>query len=149
MPALESVRHHNRFRSHGITAVCDDIARTTGKLATPTNCERQTARLIVDWGTALAPSAFAEAESSHSLRFDCQGSASALKKRPMNACAALDQQIKCYREMTGEERLSIALDLHELSCDIAREGIRHAHPGADPAEVERLLRRRLELARAR
>lgn len=66
----------------------------------------------------------------------------------MNASAALDQQIERYRQMTGEERLSIALDLHEMSCDIAREGIRHAHPGAGHAEVERLLRRRLELARA-
>jgi len=50
--------------------------------------------------------------------------------------------------MTGEQRLAIALNLHELSCDIAREGIRHDHPEADPAEVERLLRRRLELTRA-
>ncbi len=66
----------------------------------------------------------------------------------MNASAALDQQIERYRQMTGEERLSIALNLHEMSCDIAREGIRHSHPGADVAEVERLLRRRLELARA-
>ena len=49
--------------------------------------------------------------------------------------------------MTGEQRLAIALNLHELSCDIAREGIRHGHPDADPAEVERLLRRRLELSR--
>ncbi len=48
--------------------------------------------------------------------------------------------------MTGEERLAIALDLHELSCDIAREGIRRQHPQATPAEVERLLRERLTLA---
>ncbi|MEO8044886.1 MAG: hypothetical protein ABI674_08260 [Spartobacteria bacterium] len=65
----------------------------------------------------------------------------------MTASAALDQQIQRYRKMTGEERLAIALDLHAMSCDIAREGIRHSHPGAGPAEVERLLRRRLELAR--
>jgi hypothetical protein len=45
--------------------------------------------------------------------------------------------------MTGEERLAVALDLHELSCDIAREGIRHQRPGAAPEEVERLLRERL------
>ncbi|MGH8102816.1 MAG: hypothetical protein ACREIW_16080 [Chthoniobacterales bacterium] len=50
--------------------------------------------------------------------------------------------------MTGEQRLSVALDLHELSCEVAREGIRQASPDADSAEVERLLRRRLELARA-
>ena len=66
----------------------------------------------------------------------------------MNAATALDKQIEQYRRMTGEQRLSVALDLHELSCDIAREGIRRQNPNADAAEVNRLLRRRLELARA-
>ena len=66
----------------------------------------------------------------------------------MTATTALDQQIERYRRMSGEERLLIALNLHELSCDVAREGIRNAHPGADAGEVEQLLRRRLELARA-
>ena len=66
----------------------------------------------------------------------------------MNAATALDEQIKRYRRMTGEQRLGIALELHEMSCDIAREGIRRQNPQADAAEVERLLRRRLELARA-
>jgi hypothetical protein len=65
----------------------------------------------------------------------------------MSPQAALDYQIERYREMTGEQRLGIALDLHGLSCDIAREGIRAQHPGADETEVERLLHRRLELAR--
>ncbi len=60
----------------------------------------------------------------------------------------MDEQIKRYRRMSGEQRLAIALELHELSCDIAREGIRRQHPDASPAEVERLLRHRLELARA-
>ena len=63
----------------------------------------------------------------------------------MTPQAALNYQIKRYREMTGEERLAIALDLHELACDIAREGIRAQHPEANEAEVERLLRWRLEL----
>ena len=49
--------------------------------------------------------------------------------------------------MTGEERLAIALRLHELSCEIAREGIRHQNPLASPEEVERLLHHRLALAR--
>jgi len=66
----------------------------------------------------------------------------------MNAASALAKQIELYRQMTGEQRLAIALDLHEMSCDIAREGIRHQHPEADAAEVERLLHRRLEMARA-
>ena len=65
----------------------------------------------------------------------------------MNAATALGKQIERYRQMTGEQRLSVALDLHELSCDIAREGIRRQNPNADVAEVNRLLRHRLELAR--
>jgi len=60
---------------------------------------------------------------------------------------ALDLQIERYRQMSGEQRLATALDLHELSCDIAREGIRSQHPDADEKDVERLLRRRLELVR--
>lgn len=66
----------------------------------------------------------------------------------MSPRAALDFQIERYRKMSGEERLGIALDLHELSCDIAREGIRAQHPDADEGEVERRLQRRLALARA-
>ena len=49
--------------------------------------------------------------------------------------------------MTGEERVLVALRLHELACDIAREGIRRQHPGADGDEVERLLRARIALGR--
>lgn len=66
----------------------------------------------------------------------------------MDARTALAKQIERYRSMTGEQRLAIALELHAMSCDIAREGIRRQHPEADAAEVERLLRHRLELARA-
>lgn len=65
----------------------------------------------------------------------------------MTPKAALDEQIARYRRMTGEQRLSIAFALHEMSCEIAREGIRQQHPDADTAQVELLLRRRLELAR--
>ena len=65
----------------------------------------------------------------------------------MTAATALDKQIERYRHMTGEQRLAVALDLHELSCDIAREGIRRQNPKADAAEVERLLRQRIELER--
>jgi hypothetical protein len=66
----------------------------------------------------------------------------------MTAATASDRQIERYRQMTGEQRLAVALELHEMSCEIAREGIRRQHPDADAAEVEQLLRRRLELARA-
>ena len=67
----------------------------------------------------------------------------------MTPQAALDRQVARYRQMTGEERLALALELHELACDVAREGIRHQHPAAAGNEVERLLRQRLELARKR
>jgi hypothetical protein len=60
--------------------------------------------------------------------------------------AAADAQIEKYRAMTGEERLKLALDLHELSCEIARDGIRHQYPEASPDEVERRLRERIALA---
>jgi len=66
----------------------------------------------------------------------------------MSPQVALDYQIERYRGMTGEQRLAIALDLHELSCNVAREGIRARHPDADADEVERRLRQRLELVRA-
>lgn len=59
---------------------------------------------------------------------------------------ALQKQIQRYQEMTGEQRLALALELHELSCNVAREGIRHQNPQADEAEVERELRQRLRLA---
>ncbi|PYL09503.1 MAG: hypothetical protein DME33_03805 [Verrucomicrobia bacterium] len=64
----------------------------------------------------------------------------------MTAEAALQKQIEKYRAMTGEERLKLSFDLHELACAITREGIRHQHPNASSEEVERLLRERIMLA---
>jgi hypothetical protein len=66
----------------------------------------------------------------------------------MTAATATEKQIERYRQMTGEQRLKIALDLHEMSCDIAREGIHRQHPNASEAEVEKFLHARLELGRA-
>ncbi|MCD6052596.1 MAG: hypothetical protein K0Q55_4014 [Verrucomicrobia bacterium] len=65
----------------------------------------------------------------------------------MSPEAALAAQIERYRQMTCEERVMIALRLHEMSCEMARMGIRRQHPEADDAEVNRLLRERLTLAR--
>jgi hypothetical protein len=65
----------------------------------------------------------------------------------MNAATALQKQIELYRQMTGEQRLQIALDLHELSCQIARDGIRDQFPHATPPEVEQKLRERIALSR--
>jgi hypothetical protein len=61
--------------------------------------------------------------------------------------AALEAQIARYRTMSREQRVAIALRLHELACDMARLGIRRQHPQASPVEVEELLRQRLEFAR--
>jgi hypothetical protein len=63
----------------------------------------------------------------------------------MTPQGALDYQIERYRQMSGEQRLALALELHELACKVARAGIRRQHPEAGAAEVERLLRERLEL----
>ncbi len=42
----------------------------------------------------------------------------------------LARQIEMYRQMTGEQRLKIALDLHEFAGNISRGGIRRQYPGA-------------------
>jgi hypothetical protein len=60
---------------------------------------------------------------------------------------ALAKQIERYRAMTGNERLEIALRLHELACDVTRDGIRWQNPQFTKDEVERELRRRLEMVR--
>jgi len=60
--------------------------------------------------------------------------------------AASEAQIEKYRQMTGEQRLEIALRLHELSCEVAREGIRAQFPGISEAEVEGRLRKRIQLS---
>jgi hypothetical protein len=60
--------------------------------------------------------------------------------------AALALQIARYREMTGEERMAIGFRLHELSCELARNGIRFQNPRISEMEVERELRRRIALA---
>ena len=66
----------------------------------------------------------------------------------MTAEAALEKQIERCRQMTGEEWLAAALDLHQMACDIAREGIRRQCPLADDAEAEQRLQSRLKLVHA-
>lgn len=53
------------------------------------------------------------------------------------------EQIRRYRQMSGEQRLLIALNLHEMSCEIARDGIRARYPDAPPERIEEELRARL------
>lgn len=65
----------------------------------------------------------------------------------MSPETALKRQIELYRQMTGEQRLKIALDLHEFACNVARAGIRHQFPDATDEQVEQHLWRRIELSR--
>jgi hypothetical protein len=60
--------------------------------------------------------------------------------------AALEKQLDRYRQMTGEERLKISLDLHAFACEVAREGIREQYPTSDEQEIDRRLRQRLKAA---
>ena len=55
-------------------------------------------------------------------------------------------QIEKYRRMSGQERLLVGLRLHELSCEIAREGIKAMQPEATDEDIAEELRRRLKLA---
>jgi len=65
----------------------------------------------------------------------------------MTPQAGLEKQLVRYRAMSREERVAIALRLHELACEMARLGIRRQNPAASAAEIEAQLRQRLELAR--
>ena len=62
--------------------------------------------------------------------------------------AALEAQINRYRQMTGDERLQIGLRLHELSCEVARDGIRSQYPGINKEAIEEKLRERIRLTYA-
>ena len=42
-------------------------------------------------------------------------------------------------ELSVSDKLRITLDLAEAGTDVMRENLRRSHPGADDAEVERLL----------
>jgi hypothetical protein len=103
--------------------------------------ERQSARARVLPGTE-------NARVWRGFGFKVAGHPEMNYKKAMTAVTALEQQIQIYRHMTGEQRLAIALNLHEMSCEIAREGIRRQHPEASAPAVERLLRRRIQLSRS-
>ena len=63
----------------------------------------------------------------------------------MSPEAAERLQVEAYQRMSGEERLIIGLRLHELSCEIAREGIRAANPHLTAEQVEGKLRERIRI----
>jgi hypothetical protein len=54
-----------------------------------------------------------------------------------------------YHDMSGQDRLEIAQNLHALACDQARELIRREFPNADEAEVEQQLHLQLQTRQPR
>lgn len=57
------------------------------------------------------------------------------------------EEVLRARNMDAAEKLSAGFELFEYACEITRAGIRHQHPQADEAEVERILGERLALAK--
>lgn len=63
----------------------------------------------------------------------------------MDPSTATKLQIEAYQKMSGEERLQIALNLHELSCEVCRESIRATSANLTSEEVEAQLRQRIRV----
>jgi hypothetical protein len=51
------------------------------------------------------------------------------------------------RQTPMEQKLLVGGELFDLACEFACAGIRHQNPEADEAQVQAMLRDRLELAR--
>ena len=58
-------------------------------------------------------------------------------------------EIELYRAMTGEQRLTIALEMTTLKWEAERNEIRREFPEADEAEVDRQFRKRRMAANER
>ena len=56
-------------------------------------------------------------------------------------------KVRQARAMTPEQKLLAGARLFDYACRITCDGIRHQHPEADEAQVLRILRERLALAR--
>jgi hypothetical protein len=63
----------------------------------------------------------------------------------MSPQQARKMEIALYRQMSPERRYQIACERNELANEMTRIGIRFQNPGADEAQVERLLNERLIL----
>ena len=55
------------------------------------------------------------------------------------------ERILRARKMDPADKLSAGFELFEFACGISRAGIRHQFPDATDADVERILRERLDL----
>ena len=57
----------------------------------------------------------------------------------------LRQQVQWAQSMSAEEKLRLGPMLFDLLCGILTDGIHREHPQADAAEVNQILRERLDL----
>jgi hypothetical protein len=64
----------------------------------------------------------------------------------MNPEATLQKQIERYHQLTGEQRLEIALRMHAEWLEAARTKYLTQFPEAAPSEIEEELRNRQRLA---
>jgi hypothetical protein len=56
------------------------------------------------------------------------------------------EEIEHYRQMTGEQRLEIALRMSDEVRERAREALRRGYPQAEQREINRMFRERVLLA---
>lgn len=60
--------------------------------------------------------------------------------------STFQKQLQVFRQMTGEQRLALALEMWRTACDVTRAGIRAQHPEFSAAQVEREIARRIMIA---
>jgi hypothetical protein len=60
--------------------------------------------------------------------------------------STFQKQLQAFRQMTGEQRLALALEMWRTACDVTRAGIRAQHPEFSAAQVEREIARRIMIA---
>jgi hypothetical protein len=56
------------------------------------------------------------------------------------------KQLQVFRQMTGEQRLAIAMEMWRTACNVTRAGIRAQHPEFTAAQVDREIARRIMIA---
>jgi len=69
-----------------------------------------------------------------------------MEPTPELIAALYRDKVECAKADTPESKLIGGAELFDRSCELMRGGIRMFHPDADDAEVERQLRRRLEIS---
>ena len=53
------------------------------------------------------------------------------------------EYLEVLRKMTGEQRILLGFELHDLSLHLMQDGIRHRHPEYDERQIKQETARRL------